>query len=48
MTYIKPSIECLQAECSEIIAVSIISGATADNSEVLSKENNDWDMWGDE
>ena len=48
MTYIKPSIESLQAECSEIIAVSIISGASADNSEVLSKENNDWDMWGEE
>jgi len=48
MKYIKPSIESLQAECSEIIAVSIVSGGTADNSEVLSKENTDWDMWGDE
>jgi hypothetical protein len=46
--YIKPSIESLQAECSEIIAVSIINGKTADDSEVLSKENPDWDMWGDE
>ena len=45
--YIKPSIDSLQAECSEIIAVSIISGGTADDSEVLSKENTDWNIWED-
>lgn len=45
--YIKPSIEILQAECTEIIAVSIIDGGTADDSEVLTKENNDWNIWED-
>ncbi|MCR5850449.1 MAG: hypothetical protein K6G92_07025 [Bacteroidaceae bacterium] len=47
-TYNKPCIEVLHAECEEIIAVSIIQGGTADDSEVLSKENADWDMWGDQ
>ena len=45
MKYIKPRIESHQAECTEIIAVSIIDGGTADDSEVLTKENNDWDIW---
>ena len=43
--YIKPSIESLQAECSQIIAVSIIDGGSADNSEVMTKEDNGWDIW---
>jgi len=43
--YIRPSIEQLQAECVQIIAVSIIEGADADGSEVLSKENDDWQIW---
>lgn len=46
--YIKPSIELLQAECSEIIAVSLIDSGNADDSEVLTKENVDWEMWEDE
>ena len=44
-TYIKPSIESLHAECLQIMAISIIEGASADGSEVLTKENSDWDMW---
>lgn len=44
--YIKPQAESLQAECSEIIAISIINNGVADNSEeVLTKENNDWNNW---
>ena len=46
-TYLKPNNELLQAECVQMIAVSLIDGK-ADDSEVLSKENNDWDMWKDE
>ncbi|MBO7069626.1 MAG: hypothetical protein J6W52_13285 [Bacteroidaceae bacterium] len=46
--YIKPIIEILEAECVEIIAVSIIEGAEADDSEVLSKENNQWLIWEEE
>ena len=44
-TYIKPGIEKLQAECVQIIAVSVIEGVDADNSEVLSKEDDDWQIW---
>ncbi len=45
--YIKPSVELLQAESSEIIAISIVSG-NADDSEVLTKENDDWETWEEE
>ncbi|MBQ5938334.1 MAG: hypothetical protein IJL50_10910 [Bacteroidaceae bacterium] len=45
--YIKPSIESLRAECSQIIAVSIIDGGSADNSEVMTKEDNSWVIWKD-
>ncbi len=45
--YIKPGIEQLQAECTQIIAVSIIDGAKADDSEVLTKEEVEWDLWED-
>ena len=43
--YIKPSIESLRAECSQIIAVSIIDGGSAGNSEVMTKEDNSWVIW---
>lgn len=46
--YIKPGIEQLQAECVQIIAVSIIDGVQANDSEVLTKENNDWELWEDD
>ncbi|MBR1499038.1 MAG: hypothetical protein IJ615_05350 [Bacteroidaceae bacterium] len=46
--YIKPCIELLWAEGSEIIAVSIIDGGQADDSEVLTKENDDWELWEEE
>ena len=45
--YIKPGIELLQTECTQIIAVSIIEGAKADDSEVLTRENPEWDIWED-
>ena len=37
-----------EAQATEIMAVSIIQGGTADDSEVLTKENYDWNIWGDE
>ena len=48
MKYIKPTIKAEEAQASEMMAVSIIQGATADDSEVLTKVNTDWDIWGDE
>ena len=43
--YIKPSIEILEAECVQIVAVSVIDGVDADDSEVMTRENNDWQIW---
>ena len=45
--YKKPSIELLDAECVQMIAVSVIDGKDADGSEVLTKENDDWNIWED-
>ncbi|MCR4591547.1 MAG: hypothetical protein K5672_00125 [Bacteroidaceae bacterium] len=45
--YYKPRAEILDAECVQIIAVSVIEGTDADNSEVLTKENNEWQIWED-
>ena len=48
MKYIKPTIKAEEAQATEMMAVSIIQGGTANDSEVLTKENTDWDIWGDE
>ena len=48
MKYIKPTIKAEEAQATEMMAVSIIQGGTADDSEVLTKANTDWDIWGDE
>lgn len=46
--YIKPLLKVHEAEGSEIIAVSIIDGRNADDSNVLTKENDDWEHWEEE
>ena len=46
--YIMPLLNVNEAEGSEIIAVSIIEGGQADDSEVLTKENDDWELWEEE
>ena len=46
--YIKPSIELLQAECSQMTAVSLQDGSADPSKEVLTKENNDWNLWDEE
>ena len=43
--YIKPNIEQLQAECVQIVAVSVIDSVNADDSEVMTRENDDWRIW---
>ena len=45
--YIKPAIEQLHADYVQMIAVSIIDDGKADDSEVLTKENDDWQSWED-
>ena len=45
--YIKPSIEILEAECVQVVAVSLADGTDADNSEVMTREDKDWQIWED-
>lgn len=47
-TYQKPCMEQHRAECSHVVAVSIITDGKADGSaDVMTKESNDWDIWGE-
>lgn len=43
--YIKPHTILHHAECMQMMAVSIIDGKPANDSEVMTKEYNDWDIW---
>lgn len=46
-TYETPFVRKIEISSETIIAVSIIDGATADPDEpVLSKEDQNWDIWG--
>lgn len=44
--YIAPVVEIQETEASQMMALSLQSGA-ADNSDVLSRDN-EWDIWSDE
>lgn len=46
--YIQPRTEVHFAESIRPMAVSIIEGSNADDSQILTKENISWDMWEDE
>ncbi len=49
MNYIKPTIKVSEAEAAQILAESLnISDSTVDGSQALTKENNDWNIWGEE
>ena len=43
-TYLQPETEILYLRNMEMIALSLGKGS-ADDSEVLVKEDNDWDIW---
>ncbi|MBR6032170.1 MAG: hypothetical protein IKP36_09465 [Bacteroidaceae bacterium] len=44
--YKTPYVKADEAECSMILAVSVIVGKDADpESSILTKENNDWNIW---
>lgn len=45
MKYIQPSTEVYYTDNIQAIAVSIIENGTANDSQILTKEDNDWDMW---
>ena len=50
MKYIKPSIKVEEAEAAQMLAESlnINTGTTVDGSQALTKEDNGWNIWGDE
>ena len=50
MKYIKPSIEMNQAQASQLIADSLKmnTGKEVDAGGALTKEDNAWDIWGEE
>ena len=52
MKYIKPTIELNEAMAAMMIAESLKvitdEGKTVDGGDALTKENNAWDIWGDE
>ena len=45
--YITPAVEINETMAASMMALSLQTGA-ADSSEVLGKEENDWNMWGDD
>ena len=47
-TYIVPALQACEAEVQNIMAVSLMDGNADPNAEVLTKEDNDWDIWGGE
>ena len=48
-TYLTPQTEVAFAEVTSMLAESLpISDETVDGGEALTKEENSWDIWGDE
>ena len=50
MKYIKPSIEINEAQAAQMLAESIIidDSTTVDGGDALTKEDNGWNLWGEE
>ena len=50
MNYIKPSIKIEEAQAVQMLAESLTinSDTTVDGSNALTKEDNSWDIWGEE
>lgn len=46
-TYIIPAQQVNEAQVYSIIAVSLLDGNADPNKEVLTKEDNNWNIWGD-
>lgn len=47
-TYIMPAVQVNEAEVQNIMAISLLNGNADPNAEVLTKEDNSWDMWGED
>jgi hypothetical protein len=49
MKYIKPSIELLEAQAVQMLAESLpLNDTTVPGTSALTKEDNSWDIWGEE
>ena len=46
--YMMPALQVNEAEVQNMMAVSIVDGNADPDKPVLTKENNDWDFWGEE
>ena len=48
--YITPAMQAEEAQAAQMLAESLKlnSGTTVDGSQALTKENNDWDFWGND
>ena len=46
-TYILPALQVNEAEVINMMAVSLQDGNADPSAEVLTKENTDWDFWGE-
>lgn len=47
-TYMMPAVQVNEAEVLDMMAVSLRDGSADPNGEVLTKEDNSWDLWGDD
>ena len=47
--YLAPAMQVEEAQAAQMLAESLtISDTTVDGSQALTKEDNGWDIWGDE
>lgn len=47
-TYIVPAIQANEAQVAAMMAVSLQDGGVDPSAEILTKEDNTWDIWGEE
>lgn len=47
-TYMMPALQVSEAEAQTMMALSTQDGNADPNAEVLTKENNLWDIWGED
>lgn len=47
-TYMMPALQVNEAEAQNMTAVSLLDGNADPNGEVLTKEDNGWNLWGDD
>ena len=43
-----PALQVNEAQASDMMAVSLLNGSADAGKEVLTKEDNSWDIWGDQ